>query len=382
MATVKLYDIDSYLSEFEATVVSVTQKNDKYKIELDRTAFFPEAGGQKADSGFIDDARVLHVEIINETDIFHYTDKPLEIGKKVKCKIDFPERFKKMQIHSGEHIVSGVFHALYGLENVGFHLGSEEVTLDFNAILTREQLDKAELLANEIIYKNVPIKCYYPTEQELQNLEYRSKKELEGNIRIVEIGEYDRCACCAPHVKTTGEVGIIKLGAFEKNKQGTRIHLLCASDALEDYREKFRNTSKISALLCAKPNETAKAVENLLKEKSDLAYQITGLKKAIFSLKAENTPKTDSPIIIFEDDLNIPDMRNLANLLIEKSPRVCIFSKTEDNEYNFVCSGKDLKPLFSKLKETLECRGGGNDVMIQGTIFASEEKIQNFFSQN
>ncbi len=380
MSTIKLYDIDAYLSEFEAKVISCEADNGKFKIELDKTAFFPEAGGQKADSGFIDECSVLDVQIINEKDIYHITDKPIEIGKTVKCKINFPERFRKMQIHTGEHIVSGVFHSLFGLDNVGFHLGSDEVTLDFNAVLTREQLDKVELAANEIVYKNVPVHCYYPDKAELESLDYRSKKELEGEIRIVEIGEYDRCACCAPHVKNTGEVGIIKLGHFEKNKQGTRITLLCAMDAVLDYREKFKNVSSISALLCAKPDETALAVENALKEKAELSSKITALKKNIFLLKAEQYTATDTPIILFEEDLNIPDMRNLVNLLIKKSPRVCVLSGVNENEYAFVCAGNNMKSLFEKLKKEFNCKGGGSDIMIQGTVFANKQSIENFFT--
>ncbi len=378
MATVKLYDLDAYLSEFSAVVISCESKENGYNVELDRTAFFPEAGGQTADSGIIGAARVLDVQIVNEETIYHIVDKPLTVGSEVKCEIDFAERFKKMQIHSGEHIVSGVMHSLFGLSNVGFHLGESEVTLDFNEVLTREQLDNAERLANEIIYKNVPIRCYYPARDELSSLEYRSKKELEGAVRIVEIEGYDRCACCAPHVKNTGEVGIIKLTHFEKLRGGTRITLLCATDAVNDYREKYRNVSEISALLCAKQSETARAVQKLLNDKAELNSRLLALKKDYLALKAEGIEKGNEPYIMFTEDMSINDMRAFANLVIEKRPAVFAFSKA-DNGYNYLCAGENMK-AFLELLSTLPGGGGGSDKMIQGTLAAKDKEIKEILS--
>lgn len=378
MTTLKLYDLDAYLSEFSATVVSCEKRDNGYAVELDRTAFFPEAGGQTADSGVIGDAAVLDVQIVNEEEIYHITDKPLTVGSEVECKINFPERFKKMQIHSGEHIVSGVMHSLFGLSNVGFHLGESEVTLDFNEVLTREQLDTAEKLANEIIYKNVPIRCYYPSSDELSLLEYRSKKELECAVRIVEIEGYDRCACCAPHVAHTGEVGIIKLTHFEKLRGGTRITLLCASDAVNDYREKYRNISEISALLCAKQNETAEAVQKLLNDKAELNSRFVALNKEYLALKAESIEKSDEAYIMFTENMSINDMRAFANLVIVKRPAVFAFSKT-DKGYNYLCAGSNMKALLETLS-TLPGGGGGSDKMIQGSLTANEAQIKEILS--
>lgn len=379
MPTIKLYDENAYLSEFLATIIECQEENGAYKILLDQTAFFPEAGGQKADTGVIGGAEVLDVQIENKN-IYHYATSPLNVGELVKCKINFSERYKKMQIHTGEHIVSGVMHSLYSLSNVGFHLGSDEVTLDFDAVLTREQLDKAEELANEIIYKNVPVICYYPDANELNSIDYRSKKELDGEVRIVEIDGYDKCACCAPHVKFTGEVGVIKLTHFEKNKDGTRITLLCAKDALHDYREKYRNVSEISALLCAKADSTADAVRALLNEKSELSATITNLKRTIYELKAEAIETSDEAFISFEDNLTIPDIRNLANKLLSKRPSVFIFSLTHENEYNFVCGGNNMKEWMQLFTEHLGGKGGGSDRMIQGSLSATRREIQDFIS--
>ena len=381
MPTIKLYDENAYLSEFSATVMECQKENGAYKILLDQTAFFPEAGGQKSDTGVIGDAEIFDVQIENEN-IYHYANSPLNTGEQLKCKINFDERYKKMQIHTGEHIVSGVMHSLYNLSNVGFHLGSDEVTLDFDAVLSREQLDKAEELANEIIYKNVPVICYYPDKNTLATLDYRSKKELEGDVRIVEIEGYDKCACCAPHVSRTGEVGIIKLTHFEKNKGGTRITMLCAKDALRDYREKYRNVAEISALLCAKADDTADAVRTLLNEKSELSGVITNLKHTVCDLKAEGVEASAEPFIFFEDNFNIPDMRNLVNRIITKRPNVFIFSLSRENEYNFVCGGNNMKKWMQLFTERFGAKGGGSDKMIQGTLYTTKTEIQDFISLN
>ncbi len=380
MSTIKLYDENAYLSEFTATVIGCEADGAEYKTVLDKTAFFAEAGGQKADSGYIGNAFVRDVQIENGV-IFHFTDKPLCVGDTVECKLNFDERFRKMQIHTGEHIVSGVMHSLFGLDNVGFHLGSDEVTLDFNAVLTRQQLDLAEEKANEIVYKNAPVLCYYPNEKDLEKMDYRSKKELEGEIRIVEIKDYDKCACCAPHVATTGEVGIIKLAHFEKHKGGTRITLLCGPDALHDYREKYRNVSAISALLCAKADDTAEAVENLLNEKNNLAAKISELKRSIIDFKAEATKASNEPIVIFEEDLTVNDMRNYANKLFLKRTEVYIFSPADEG-FSFVCAGDNMKAILDALKAHFTTKGGGSDKMIQGTVIATEPEIREFLSAN
>ncbi len=380
MSTIKLYDIDAYTEKFTAAVTECIGLNGEYKIALDKTAFFAEGGGQKSDTGYIENAFVRDVQIENDT-IYHFTDKPFNIGDTVNCAINFPERFRKMQIHTGEHIVSGVMHSLYGLDNVGFHLGTDEVTLDFNANLTREQLDKAELLANEIVYKNAPVFCYYPNENDIESIDYRSKGEVEGPLRIVEIKGYDICACCAPHVKATGEVGIIKLAHFEKNKVGTRITLLCGPDALSDYREKYRNVSAISAMLCAKPDETAGAVENLLNEKNNLNYEITALKRSIIELKVATTENRGEPIVVFEDNLSVSDARNYANKLILKRPEVYIFCATGEG-FSFVCAGNNMSSILDKMKNRFTVKGGGSDKMIQGSIKASKTEIKEFLAAN
>ena len=226
--TEKLYDKDSHLKEFTGTVLSCKKTGEKYAVTLNRTAFFPEGGGQQSDRGYIGGAYISDVQIKNG-EILHFADKPLSVGQAYDCKLDFDFRFRNMQNHSGEHIISGIVHRLYGFNNVGFHLGAE-MTMDFDGELTRRQLDEIEDLANKAVCENLPVKAYYPTDEELKQLDYRSKLDLKENVRIVEIKGVDVCACCAPHVKATGEIGIIKILDFEKYKGGVRLIVKCGAD--------------------------------------------------------------------------------------------------------------------------------------------------------
>ena len=271
--TEKLYDKDSHLKEFEGTVLSCEKSGEKYAVTLNGTAFFPEGGGQRSDRGCIGDAYISDVQIKNG-EILHFADKPLNIGQVYNCKIDFDFRFRNMQNHSGEHIISGIVHKLFGFNNVGFHLGAE-MTVDFDGELTRRQLDEIEDLANKAVYENLPVKAYYPSDEELKNLDYRSKLDLKENVRIVEIKGVDVCACCAPHVKATGEIGVIKILDFEKYKGGVRLLVKCGRDALCDYREKYESVLEISNLLSAKRFDVSNAVsklnEQLSAEKAETA---------------------------------------------------------------------------------------------------------------
>ena len=297
--TKKLYDEDAYLREFTALVLSCEKTKFGYDVLLDQTAFFPEEGGQKADKGTLDG---IQVKDIQERDhfIYHTLPSPLAVGAVVQGKIDFADRYRKMQSHTGEHIACGIIHKLYGFDNVGFHLNDEEVTFDVSGELTREQLNQVEDLANEVIYQNIPITAAYPSAEELSSMQYRAKLDLQEGVRIVTIGEVDACACCAPHVKKTGEVGIIKFLDFIRYKGGVRIHMLCGKDAVADYRTKHLVLARAATLLSAKQHETAEAVEALLEEKERLQFSLRALQKelAFFSCKRPKPFPFPHPILL------------------------------------------------------------------------------------
>ena len=379
--TEKLYDINSHLTEFEATVIDSYPFADGFATILDRTAFFPEGGGQASDIGFIDDAKVYDVQIKDEI-IYHYTTNQFEKGKNVKGIVDWTRRFDFMQQHSGEHIVSGVAHSLYGCENVGFHLGVDIVTLDFDKPLSKEQILKIETLANEAIFKNVKFNTYYPDEQTLSTLNYRSKKEIEGAVRIVEIKDTDVCACCAPHVNTAAEIGIIKLLDSEKLRGGVRIEMKCGRRALEDYNEKYDNVRKISSLLAVKQNEVADGVERLLNTISELKFKITGLKRQSIDSKVASFQNNGERTAVFEDDLEIKELQIFADALFKKYSGIRAVLSGSDNGFSFAICGEnaELDEFFKNFKAEFTVKGGGRNGMVQGTVNATKENIEKFFN--
>ena len=258
--TKKLYDLDSHLRDFSATVLRCAPDGERYAVVLDQTLFFPEGGGQPADTGVLGGARVLDVQITPEA-IVHYTDAPLMPGTQVRGEIDWPQRFRRMQGHSGEHIISGLIHSEYGFDNVGFHLGEDTITMDYNGELTWPQLMHIEQLANEAVYRNVPIRTEYPSAERLAQMTYRSKLDLTEDVRIVTVEGYDVCACCAPHVSCTGEIGAIKFTSVMRHRGGIRVTILCGSDAEVDYREKSAQVAALSAQLSVRQADVVPAVQ-------------------------------------------------------------------------------------------------------------------------
>ena len=377
--TEKLYDKDSHLKEFSATVLSCEKSGENYSVILDKTAFFPEGGGQESDRGNIGEAAVLDVRIVSG-EIIHCTDRPLNIGEEYACNLNWDRRFRNMQNHSGEHIVSGIVHRLYGLNNVGFHLGAE-MTVDFDGAISREQLLEVERLANKAVFQNVPIRAYYPDEKELKALDYRSKLELTENVRIVDIKGYDLCACCAPHVKKTGEIGLIKILDSFKNKGGVRIFIKCGIDALDDYNDKYLNVQKISNLLSVKQYEAAAAVDRLSDESRELKFEIASLKKRLIAEKTKSFVPESDKTAVFEEGLDIKELQLFADSLYKKSGGIRGVFSGEECNYSFAICGEEtaLDLFFKEFKENLNAKGGGRNGMVQGTVATVKNEIEGFF---
>jgi len=376
--TEKLYEKDAYIKEFTARVSDCKPCETGFAVTLDKTAFFPEGGGQAGDKGIIDDVNVFDTQIENDV-IYHYTDKPLNVGATITGKIDFDRRFGFMQNHTGEHIVSGIAHKLYGVNNVGFHLGEDIVTLDFDRELTREQLDEIERLANSKVWQNLPVTAYYPIDEELNNTDYRSKKEINGAVRLVEIKDTDICACCAPHVKSTGEIGLIKLLDTERMRGGIRIALKCGAFALDDYQLKYENISQISALLSAKQENAAEVVKKLDEKYTLEKQKINELKKKIAELTIavadENTR------CLFIGDCDVKDLQLIADKLQKEHGGIRGAFSGSGESFAFAICGEDneLQQFFKKFKSELTVRGGGRGGMMQGTVIATKENIKLFF---
>ena len=379
--TEKLYDKDSHLKEFTGTVLSCEKTGENYTVTLDRTAFFPEGGGQQSDRGYIGDAYISDVQIKNG-EILHFADKPLSVGQAYDCKLDFDFRFRNMQNHSGEHIISGIIHRLYGFNNVGFHLGAE-MTMDFDGELTRQQLDEIEDLANKAVYENLPVKAYHPTDEELESLDYRSKLDLKENVRIVEIKGVDVCACCAPHVKSTGEIGIIKILDFEKYKGGVRLLVKCGTDALRDYREKYKSVLEISNLLSAKQPEVSLSVVKLNEQLSAEKAEAAALKKRLIAEKAAGFEPDTDKTAVFENGLDIKELQLLADALCKKAGGIRGAFSGADGAFSFAICGEEtaLGEFFTKFKAAFNTRGGGRNGIRQGTVCADRAEIEGLFKE-
>jgi len=381
--TQKLYDIDSHMKKFEAVVLSCEKKGKQYEIILDRTAFFPEAGGQTADTGRIGDARVLDVQERGDQ-LVHFTDRPVEVGSAADCELDWEIRFRKMQNHTGEHIVSGIINRLYGASNVGFHLSADDVTLDFDCELTREQLNNIEYLANVEVSRNLEVTTEYPSPERLAEMEYRSKLELTENVRIVTIGDCDCCACCAPHVSRTGEVGLIKLLDFARHKGGVRIHMQCGLDALDDYREKYSNVQFISAQLSAKQHETAAAVSRFMAEMENQKREYAAMAEKYIALRLSTLDSGRRNLCVFEEGMDAFALRSLVNGMMNLTDGLCgAFCARPDGGWSYIIGSRTvaLRARAKDINARLNGRGGGTDEMIQGSASCSREEIEEYFSQ-
>lgn len=377
MSTEKLYYTDSHMAEFEATVLASRETEKGWELILDRTAFFPGGGGQPADDGFIGEARLLEVRE-QEGEIVHLCGRPLSTGERFQCRIDYEQRLGRMQNHSGEHIVSGLAHKLYGCENVGFHMGADFMTIDFDRELSWQQLMETEQLANEAVRANLPVLTSFPDEEALKAMEYRSKLELTENVRIVEIPGIDVCACCAPHVKQTGEIGLIKILDFERHRGGVRLSLACGMEALRDYRVKQDNISAISQALSARRHETAAAVERMLAEQQKGKERIAALSLELARLKAGAMPETEGNLTVFDNVLDEVALRELVNLMMEKCGGIAAaFSGSDESGYRYIMGSArlDMRRCAGEINALIAGRGGGKSRMIQGSASASRDKI-------
>ena len=375
----KLYYDSAYIKEFEAQVLSCQEGKKGWEITLSATAFYPEGGGQPADTGILGNVRVTDVHE-KDGQVVHYTDGPLPVGEMVRGVIDWDRRFQHMQEHSGEHLVSGLIHQRFGYDNVGFHMGTDEVTIDFNGVLEWEDLMAIEEKANGMIWENLEISAVYPEKDELDAMEYRSKKELTGAVRIVSIPGGDVCACCGTHVERTGEIGLVKFLSMIHYKGGVRISLLCGKRAVEDYERKRDQVQKISVLLSARPGEIARAVEKLKEEEAKLQEKLVAAYDKLIASEVRDIKEGDGDIFILEPDFEAIQLRHLVNRMLEekKGKTVLALGGAAEGSFLYVLGSRDgdMRQLSRELNGLLNGRGGGSAQMAQGTFFATKDQLQ------
>ncbi len=379
--TEKLYYIDAYIKEFDAQIVSCDELDGGYDVVLSSTAFFPEEGGQSADTGYIAAARVK--QVYEKDGVIHHLIDIAPSGETVHCTLDFDDRFEKMQCHTAEHILCGFIHKLYGLNNVGFHLGDDEVTFDVDGVLTREQLDRVEELANAAVFANVKIDTFFPSAEEITALEYRSKLELTDGVRIVRIGDFDSCACCAPHVAYTAEVGLIKILDFMKHRGGTRIWMVAGKRALLDYRKKYENIKKISALTSTPQHETADALEKYMSEAERTKQELKLCRIKLAEQQGNLISATSGNFVINLPELTVPELIAFSNVAVHKVGGILVALSGSDGDYKYVISSHstDLRAHISTINSSLSGRGGGKPNMMQGSFSATLDEIEQLFAK-
>ena len=379
MKTRKLYYEDSHLREFAGVVCSCEQTKKGWEIVLDSTAFYPEGGGQACDLGVLGNVRVLETFERGET-VVHVCDGALNIGQTVAGAIDWERRFDQMQQHSGEHILSGLINRTYGYHNVGFHVGNGLMEVDFDGPMTLEQVLELERTANEAVWKDLPVRCWYPSEEELPTVDYRTKKALPWPVRIVEIPGFDKCACCGVHVKRTGEIGLIKVISVAKFHQGVRIQMLCGGRAYDYLNRVFEQNRQVSQAFSAQLTETGVAAKRMNDALATEKYRAAGLEKQIFGLIAKSYVNCGD-VLRFEAGLNPNGVRELAEAIALVCGGTAAVFSGEDGNYAVCLVNKsgDVKELGSNMTKSLNGRGGGKPGYFQGSVKATRAEIERFF---
>lgn len=383
METQKLYYDNPKQKEFTARVLECVEGKDSWQIVLDRTAFYPEGGGQPGDTGTLAGLRVLDTR---EKDgrLVHLCDGPLAVGQEVEGKLDWARRFDLMQQHTGEHMVSGILHRLYGANNVGFHMGWESITIDFDVEIPAAELPGIEALVNQEIWRCQPVRCWIPSQQELEGISYRSKRALPWPVRIVQAGDTDCCACCGVHVENTGEIGLVKLFSSVRFRSGSRIEMLSGQRALSRLNLIWQENARVSHAFSAKPEQTGQAAEKINETLAQVKYRLTGLENQLFSAIAQSH-RGEEKVVLFHSGLDSGGVRRLAELIAREAVgTTAVFSGSDDTGYVYAlaAAGQNASQLCKAMNSALSGRGGGRDGFFQGSVRAEREKIQRFFVEN
>lgn len=380
--TRRLYYEDVYKKEFEATVLECREAKKGYQVLLDESAFYPEGGGQPSDFGTLGEARVSEVHE-KDGELLHYTDRPLEAGQTVTGRIDWEHRFDLMQQHSGEHMVSGLIHEKYGYDNVGFHMGSDVITIDFNGLLTEGQMAEIEQRVNEKIWENRAVEITYPTPLELEELPYRSKKELTGKVRIVRFPGVDLCACCGTHVTHTGEIGMVKLLSVVKFRDGVRMEMLCGKRVLNYLNMVSEQNHKVSVQLSAKAEKTAEAVARMQEENFRLKGAVLRYEEEMNAVEAGKWENAGN-VLLFKEGMEADSLRKLTDAVMNTcNGRCAVFSRNADGSYKYAIGERegDLRSFTKEMNAALNGRGGGKPFFVQGSVQASEKEIRAFMEK-
>lgn len=379
--TEALYYTQPPVGEFTARVLSCEKAGEAWAVTLDQTAFYPEGGGQPADRGSLGGADVLDVHE-KAGQVVHTLSAPLEVGQTVTGNVDLDRRLEMSQQHTGEHILSGTLHTMFGAENVGFHIGQDYLTMDTSVPISAEGLAEAEARANRVIWQDVPVEAVWHTKEELATLTYRSKKELEGPVRIVTVPGADCCACCGTHVARSGQVGMVKIIDWQNYKSGVRLFVVCGVRALRYFEAQRAEAAAIRATLSAKPGLLAQAVQRQSDELEAARYRAVQAENELFAALAEGVQPGENAILL-RPNLNPDGLRRLCAALSERTDGLCAaFSPTEGGGLSYALAstapGADLRGLCKQLNQTFAGRGGGKPGFVQGSLTGDFSAVQDF----
>ena len=377
----KLYYENVHLKSFSGTVLSCDKAADGYAVTLDATAFYPEGGGQAGDTGYLNGVRVRDTQEA-DGEILHLCEAPLPVGETVRGELDWDARFRRMQQHSGDHIVSGLVHSRFGYENVGFHMGADCMTIDFSGPLTDEELREIESGANEIVHRNELIITKVYDSENLNDIAYRSKKELHGEVRLVTIPDADVCACCGTHVSATGEIGAILIIGHEKLRGGTRVELLCGQQAMEYIYRLRDGANAVSASLSVKPTEIADGVTRLQEELGSVKLQASQLVRLLTAAEAERY-RHGGNLLLVRDELNNAQLGKLAAAVADTCDGVCMAVSAKEDGHFFAMAQRngDVRPVCKEMLAKLGGRGGGKPELNQGTVACTRKELERFFAE-
>lgn len=380
--TRKLFYEDSHLAAFSAKVLSCEENGRGYTVILDATAFYPEGGGQAGDTGTLGGVRVLDTREQGEQ-VVHFCDGPLTPGETVEGRIDYDARFLRMQQHSGEHIVSGIINRRWGYHNVGFHMGAESTTIDFDGVIPADALPEIEAEANAAVWANIPLHIWTPGPEELTRVPYRTKRALPWPVRIVEVPGFDICACCGTHVSATGEIGLIKLFSAVNFRSGTRMEMACGKLAFSLLSAAYEQNKQVSQAFSAKPMETGAAARRMNELLYQQKYRIIGLERQIFVGIAERYAGKGN-VVHFAEDLDGTELRELTDRIAEScGGRAAVFSGRDGEGYAYCLAAReeDLRTFGKEMTAALNGRGGGKPNFQQGRVSAGRGEIESFFHQ-
>lgn len=383
METRKLYYEDSHTRTFSAKVLSCEKTEKGYAVILDATAFYPEGGGQAADTGTLGNVKVLDTRE-QGAQVVHTCDGPLNPGESVEGHIDYDARFLRMQQHSGEHIVSGIINRRWGYHNVGFHMGAESTTIDFDGIVPQEALPELEAECNAAVWANIPLRIWIPSPEELPKVNYRTKRALPWPVRIVEVPGYDTCACCGTHVSATGEIGIIKLFSAVNFRNGTRMEMACGKLAYNILNAAYEQNKLVSQAFSAKPMETGAAAQRMNEALAREKYRVVGLERQVFAGIAKSYAGQGN-VLHFTEDLDGNGLRELTDRIAEKcGGRAAVFCGNDQEGYAYCLAARegDLRAFGREMTAALNGRGGGKPNFQQGRVSANRVTIEAFFNQD